>query len=100
MLIVAKKQFFYYYYKAYLDTLIEINICSGWRATGLWPLSKYKALRSRFIDNNRRDKARLLELSIINSFSSYFCTNKCFYWRPRDIFTTSKRSQDLHSMVA
>jgi hypothetical protein len=58
--IVAKKRFLYCYHRARLDTLTETNICSGWRATGLWPLSKHRALGSRFIDDNRRDEARSL----------------------------------------
>lgn len=45
-LVVAKKFFLYCYHKAQMEALTAANICSGWRATGLWPVSKHRALVS------------------------------------------------------
>jgi 4-hydroxybenzoate polyprenyltransferase len=98
--IVAKKRLLYCYHKARMEALSAANIRSGWRATGLWPVSKHRVLGSRFIEENRQKKARSSKSSARNSFSSHFCTDKCFC-RPRGTnFATPKRSQEIRSMVA
>jgi len=98
--VVAKKRFLYYYYKARIEALTESNIYSSWQVTGLWPLSKHRALGSYFIKDNRVKKAKTLELASGNSFSSYFCTDKCFCLLRGIFFTTSKQSQELRGIVA
>ena len=50
--IVAKQRFLYCYHKARIETLTESNIRSGWRATGLWPVSKHRAIGTHF--NSKR----------------------------------------------
>jgi len=98
--VVAKKRFLYCYHKARIEALTESNIRSGWRATGLWPLSKHKALGSHFIEDNRIKEARSLELATGDGFSGHFCTDKCFCLPRGTSFATPKRSQELRGMVA
>ena len=63
-------------------------------------MSKHRVLRSHFIEDNRREEARSLELDTRNSFSSHFCTDKCFYRPQGTVFATPKQSQDLRGIVA
>jgi hypothetical protein len=53
---VAKKRFLFCYHKARMEVITEVNICSGWWATGLWPISRHRALGSHFIKENRWQK--------------------------------------------
>jgi 4-hydroxybenzoate polyprenyltransferase len=53
---VSKKRFLYCYHKARMEAITEANIRSGWRATGLWPISRHRALGSHFIEYNSFSK--------------------------------------------
>lgn len=44
--VMAKKRFLYCYHRVRMEAIIADNIRSGWRATGLWPVSKHRVLGS------------------------------------------------------
>jgi 4-hydroxybenzoate polyprenyltransferase len=50
--IVGKRNFLEYYRRARLTALVYQNILSGWKATGLWPVSISKPLMNRLLVEN------------------------------------------------
>jgi 4-hydroxybenzoate polyprenyltransferase len=44
---MGRRRFLYCYHRARIDALTEENIRSGWRGSGLWPVSKHRALGNR-----------------------------------------------------
>jgi len=67
-LVMAKKRFLYCYYKAREEVITEENIHSGWRAAGLWLVSRIRALGSTYILENHQNRVKSRQSGGRNSF--------------------------------
>ena len=82
-----------------MEAITADNIRSGWRATGLWPVSKHRALGNRQILENHRNKRISTDSGNGNSFISPNGTPQSFLRPLERIFVTPTRSQELRGLV-
>jgi 4-hydroxybenzoate polyprenyltransferase len=97
--VMAKRRFLYCYHKAREEALTASNICSGWRATGLWPVNRARGLSSNHILENRQRKDDFKDSGAGNSFIDENGTMQSLSRVPELIFQTSKQSRELRSLV-
>jgi hypothetical protein len=89
---MEKRRFLYCYHRARIEAITEGNICSGWRETGLWPVSRVRALGSRHIFENHQIQPESSNSGGRNSFIGPNGTPEYFPQALGQILATPTRS--------
>ena len=92
---VGKQNFLICYQKARKDGLTTSNIKSGWKASGLWPVSSAKPLISRLLlENSNKPKEKAPEIQITPySASQLLMDSSQVCW------STPRKSRDLRDQI-
>jgi len=98
--VQAKKRFLYCYHRARIDALTEANIRSGWRSTGLWPVSKTATMANRFLLENRKKEGKPTKKKDRVQYVNQFSTPQSFSLPSEVMWATPTKSQELRQMVA
>ena len=95
---IGKQGFLLCYQKARKHALSSSNIKSGWKATGLWPVSSAKPLMSRLLlENSKKTKSNTANTSGTPEtplpISSWLLDSSQIAW------STPRRSKDLRTQM-
>ena len=92
---IGKQNFLICYQKARKDALTISNIKSGWKASGLWPVSSAKPLMSRLLlENSNQAKTKAPEIqSTPYSRSQLLVDSSQVQW------STPRKSRDLRDQI-
>jgi DDE superfamily endonuclease/Tc5 transposase DNA-binding domain len=92
---IGKQNFLICYQKARRDALTISNIKSGWKASGLWPVSSAKPLMSRLLlENSNQAKEKAPEMqNTPYSASQFLVDSSQVQW------STPRKSRDLRDQI-
>jgi hypothetical protein len=92
---VGKQNFLLSYQKARKEALSMSNIKSGWKASGLWPVSSAKPLMSRLLlENSNQTKTKALEAQ-----STPVSTSLWLEESSQVLWSTPRKSKDLRDQI-
>ena len=95
---VGKQNFLLCYQKARLQALVQPNIKSGWKASGLWPVSMAKPLMSRLLLENSNESKKKANNSTAAPETP--TTSRSWLLETSQVaWSTPRRSKDLKLQV-
>jgi DDE superfamily endonuclease/Tc5 transposase-like DNA-binding protein/Psq-like protein len=92
---VGKQNFLICYQKARKDALSTSNIKSGWKASGLWPISMAKPLMSRLLlENSNKSKETASEVQ-----NTPYSTSQLLVDSSQVLWSTPRKSRELRDQI-